>query len=145
MTRKKTARDDSSETPPAAPSPTAPAADVAPPDAEGAAGGPAPTDGAPAVHAPVVTIHVSGPITSREIGEALRRALASGGAPTLAPPRAAEPPPPPARELAELRAQESDAETLSALCAAQIQHPHDEVARAIGVLASRLARRVLSP
>ena len=36
MTRKKTARDDSSETPPAAPSPTAPAADVAPPDAEGA-------------------------------------------------------------------------------------------------------------
>ena len=77
----------------------------------------------------------------------IRRQLCTRGAPTLAPPRAAEPPPPPppAPELAELRAQESDAETLSALCAAQLQHPQDEVARAIGVLASRLARRVLSP
>lgn len=135
MTRKKTARDDS-ETPPAPPSPTAPAADVAPPDAEGAAGGAAPVADDPGLSAarePVITINLSGPLTSRDIGDAVKRVLAE-------PP----PPPPPAAELVALAAQESDAETLSALCAAQLQHPHDEVARAIAVLAQRLARKVLT-
>lgn len=46
--------------------------------------------------------------------------------------------------LIALQAQESDAEALAALCAAQHQHPRDDVQRAIGVLAGRIAARVLA-
>ena len=47
-------------------------------------------------------------------------------------------------EAASLRVQETDAEALQALCAAQRQHPQDKVARAIGILALRIAERVLA-
>lgn len=52
--------------------------------------------------------------------------------------------PRPVADLVALQAQESDAEALAALCAAQHQHPRDDVQRAIGVLAGRIAARVLA-
>lgn len=51
---------------------------------------------------------------------------------------------PAALEAATLQAQESDAEALQALCAAQRQHPQDKVAAAINLLALRIAERVLA-
>jgi hypothetical protein len=50
----------------------------------------------------------------------------------------------PAAELVTLQAQESDAEALSALCAAQARHPSDLAERAVKVLVERIAQRVLA-
>lgn len=77
-----------------------------------------------------VTINLGGGVVmggARELGDALARFVSA-----------------PAVELATLQAQESDAEALAALCAAQHQHPRDDVQRAIGVLAGRIAARVLA-
>lgn len=80
----------------------------------------------PAIEPQIITIH----LTSMEPAAVLAERI---GAAALAP----------TFETAAIRAQESDAEALSALCAAQAAHPSDLAERAIRALVERVSRRVL--
>lgn len=71
----------------------------------------------------------------------------AAASPDLAPPSPERDVPAPADELVRgepLRPLDSNSAMLSALCAAQSQHPSDLAARAIRVLVERISTRVLA-